>query len=474
MKQNRRIATRIIFILAGLMIGSALFAQERPNILFILSDDHSVPYLGCYGNPDLTTPNIDRLAEEGMRFDHMYTTASQCAPSRSSMMTGRSVTDIQQSRFSASLNPEIPVYPEMLRLGGYYSGVCGRSYHTDGSGGKAKITEQVFDEYNLVSFPRRLDYVRHKKDDDNLVLQMREFLDQVPPGRPWFLQAGFSDPHRRFTAPEYAPDPASITVPPGMPDTQKLREDLAQHYGEINRLDANVGKLIDELDARGIKDQTLIVFMGDNGGAIFRGKGTLWDTGLHVPMVARLPGVVPAGSVSEVLLSGEDIAPTFLDVAGINPHEDMTGKTFWPVLQGEEKEIREYAYGVRGSHGSGLPTRTDIFDLSRTVFNKKYRLIYNALWQLPYSPVDFHRREFWKELVELNEAGKLDPKYRSNVFADPRPMFELYDLENDPQEFNNLAGNPEYAEIEKQLKEEMQRWMILTWDPVPLPVPPGQ
>ncbi|HKL22473.1 MAG TPA: sulfatase-like hydrolase/transferase, partial [Tichowtungia sp.] len=315
MKQNRRIAKRIILTLAGLMIGSVLFAQERPNILFILSDDHSVPYLGCYGNPDLTTPNIDRLAEEGMRFDHMYTTASQCAPSRSSMMTGRSVTDIQQSRFSASLNPEIPVYPEMLRLGGYYSGVCGRSYHTDGSGGKAKITEQVFDEYNLVSFPRRLDYVRHKKDDDNLVLQMREFLDQVPSGKPWFLQAGFSDPHRRFTAPEYAPDPASITVPPGMPDTQKLREDLAQHYGEINRLDANVGKLIDELEARGIKDQTLIVFMGDNGGAIFRGKGTLWDTGLHVPMVARLPGVVPAGSVSEVLLSGEDIAPTFLDVA---------------------------------------------------------------------------------------------------------------------------------------------------------------
>jgi arylsulfatase A-like enzyme len=389
-------------------------------------------------------------------------------------MTGRSVTDIRQSRFSASLNPEIPVYPEMLRQGGYYTGLCGRSYHTDGSGRKAEITEKVFAEYNLVSFPRRLDYVRRKSKDEEVILQVREFLDQAPPDKPWFLQAGFSDPHRKFTAPGYAPDPASITVPPGMPDTEKLREDLAAHYGEINRLDVHVGQLISELDKRGLKDRTLIVFMGDNGAAIFRGKGTLWDTGLHVPLVARLPGVVPAGSVSRVLISGEDIAPTFLDAAGIAPDKKMTGKSFWPVLKGSEEEIRNYAFAVRGAHGSGLPTSTDRFDLSRSVFNKEYRLIYNALWQLPFSPVDFHWLPFWQELVELNEAGKLDPKYRGNVFADPRPMFELYDLKNDPQEFNNLAGRPEYADIEKRLKAEMQRWMILTWDVLPLPIPPGQ
>ena len=445
---------------------------ERPNILFILSDDHSVPYLGCYGHPDLKTPNIDALAGEGVMFKHMYTTSPQCAPSRSSMMTGRSVTDIRQSRFSASLNREIPIYPEMLREAGYYTGVCGRSYHVDGSGRKARVTEQVFQEYNLVTFPSRLDYVVPRAKDEEVLSQMVAFLDQVPKGKPWFLQVGFHDPHRPFKAKEYEPDPSKIAVPEGMPDTELLRKDLAAHYGEIQRLDFYVGQLIDELEKRGIKDNTLIVFMGDNGAALLRGKGTLWDTGLHVPFIACWPSRIPAGTVSDVLISGEDLAPTFLDVAGLLPHEKMTGRSFLPALEGSTAEIRPYAYAVRSAHGSGLPTNTGPFDLSRTVFNKHYKLIYNALWQLPFSPVDFRGNDFWKELVALNQRGKIDPKFRENIFADPREMFELYDLRNDPDEFNNLAGNADYQEIELELKEAMQRWMILTWDYLPLPIPP--
>lgn len=476
---NSKFFSRVVnglLILVIMLSGQSVSAQNknnaynRPNILFILSDDHSVPYLGCYGNPDLKTPNLDRIAEEGMRFDHMYTTAPQCAPSRSSIMTGRSVIDIQQSRFSSSLRPDLPVYPELLGNAGYYTGICGRGYHTDGSYSKPDITQQVFDEYNLTTMPHRVDYLIPPKEDQDVLGQVQTFLDQVPKGKPWFLQAGFSNPHRPFTAGDDEPDPDKITVPEGLPDTRLVRKDLAAHYGEIQRLDFHVGQLMKELEKRGVKENTLIVFMGDNGAALWRGKGTLWDYGLHVPLIAALPDRVPAGTVSKVLLSGEDIAPTFLDLAGINPPEEMTGKSFLPVLEGSAKEIREYNFAVRGSHASSLPMNTAAFDLSRTVFNKDYKLIYNALWQLPYAPVDFSGQKFWKEAVKLHREGRFDERFDNNVFADPRPMFEFYDRRKDPQELNNLAGQEAYADIEWQLKEELHQWMILNWDYLPLPI----
>lgn len=444
---------------------------NRPNILFILSDDHSVPYLGCYGNKDLKTPNLDRIAASGMRFNRMYVTSPQCTPSRSSLFAGRAVTDIQQTRFASPMKREIPVYPELLRKGGYYTGIGGRVYHTDGAGGSnPAITRKVIDEYKLAGMPDKVDFLRVGGRDTEVLNQLKEFLNAVPANRPWFLQTGYNNPHRPFTAPEFAPDPEKLTIPAGMPDTKELRKDLAAHYGEIHQLDHFVGQLIAELESRGALKNTVIVFMGDNGAALWRGKGSLWETGLHVPLLVSWPSVIKPGSVSDLLLSGEDIAPTMLNIAGITPPTVMTGKSFLPTLKGSNSEIREYAFAERGAHGQSLPTNTGNFDLSRAVFNKKYKLIYNALWQLPFYPVDYASEAFWLELTRMNKAGELDNKY-STVFKVPRPMFELYDLEADPLELNNLAGNKQYAATEKTLKETMQKWMILNWDYLPLPIP---
>ena len=464
----------LVLLLGGTCSG---YAQTQPNMLFLLSDDHSVPYLGCYGNPDLQTPYLDSLAGNGIRFTRAYTTAPQCVPSRASLMTGRSVVDIRMTRFSAPLPRDIVTFPEVLREAGYYTGVCGRSYHLDGSDRLTESTEQIFEKHQLVTFPDRLNSVQKvygptKQEREPLILeQAQTFLDQIPDETPFFLWVNYFDPHRSFDATEYEPDPQGLTLPEGFPDTKLVREDLAAHYGEINRLDHEIGKLLKELEKRGLRENTVIVFMGDNGAALFRGKGTLFETGLNVPLIISEPERLTKGAVRDELISGEDIAPTLLDVAGEKPVATMTGKSFYPLLLGQPFTEREQVFASRGPHASGLPQHTAGFDLSRCVIGKRYKLIYRALWQMPYTPVDFRGSKMWKELNEKYSNNELSGPYLEDLFGETRPMFALYDLEKDPHEFSNLMGKAEYADIEADLKRKLSEWMIVNQDYLPIPSP---
>jgi N-sulfoglucosamine sulfohydrolase len=452
--------------------GTFASAPDRPNILLILSDDHSVPYLGCYGNPDLKTPNLNKMASDGAMFQRAYTTAPQCVPSRAGILTGRSTIDIRMTRFSAPLPADIITFPEVLRENGYYTGICGRSYHLDGSGRQPEITIETFDKYNLQTFRHRVDYLNQGTGME-VIKQFQEFLSRVPEGKPFFMWANFSDPHRIFNATDYEPDPDKITLPTGFPDTEKVREDLAGHYGEIERLDYHVGLLFGELEQRGELENTVIVFMGDNGAALFRGKGTLYETGLNVPLIVRFPEKIKAGSVYQDLISGEDIAPTLLDFASLNPLPEMTGISFKPLMENQKYEGHQYVFAERGAHGSGLPANTGAFDLGRCIIGERYKLIYRALWQLPYHPVDFAGLPMWKELQQMALDGELEEPWKSLYFSSERPMVDLYDLEKDPYELNNLAGSVEFEKIEEKLKEALQEWMILNQDYLPLPVPPS-
>ncbi len=471
-----RVSVGVILAIVSLF-SSALFAgpvkkekQNQPNILFILSDDHSVPFLGCYGYP-VKTPNLDKLAKEGIIYNRAHTTAPQCVLSRAAIMTGRSTLDIRMTRFTAPLLPDVISYPELLRKGGYYTGICGRNFHLNGARTTA-VSEEVFDKYKLETFKNRVDYLKTTGNIDSIYYQYNDFLNTVPRGKPFFLQLGYSDPHRIFNAKEFEPDPDTIKIPEGWPDTKLLRKDFAGYLGEIQRLDHEVGKVFEELKRRGLDKNTLIVFMGDNGGALVRGKGTLYKLGLNVPLIMRHADLIKPGQVSNILVSGEDIAPTFLQVAGITSPKEFTGVSLVPSFQGKPFQVHEYIYAVRGAHGSGLPTNTAHFDLGRTVISDRYKLIYNALWQLPYYPVDFSGQPFWLELQQLHNEGKLEEKWDKLLFSARRSMFELFDEQADPNEFNNLSGKPEYKEIEEKLKDKLQEWMILNEDYLPLPVIP--
>ena len=451
----------------------AVRGAEAPNILLVLSDDHSWTHLGCYGNPDIKTPNIDAFAREGMRLDRYYVGTPQCVPSRATLMTGRSAIAVQNTRFSAPLASDYRTYLETLKdKAGYFTGVAGRTYHLDG-GAQPPETRKVFEEHGLQTFAKRLDYVKTAGQRPQMIAQYREFLDAVPKGKPFALQLCFSDPHRpldknAIPAPH---DPAKIKLPAFYPDTRLVREDFARYYDEISRFDSDVGTVLAELQKRGLADNTLVVVSADNGAAQFRGKGTLYEFGIHCPLIVRWPGKVKPGSTSSELISGEDVAPTFLAAAGVETPKEITGRSFLPLLKGEKYSPREFVFCQRGAHGSGLPTNSAAFDLGRCVVSRKYKLIFNALWQIPYHPVDFAGDALWKELVQMNKDGKLSSELAALYFAPTRPMFELYDLENDPNELKNLAGSLNVTE-ERKLKAALQEWMILQRDFVPLPVPP--
>jgi N-sulfoglucosamine sulfohydrolase len=447
-------------------------AAEKLNVLLILSDDHSYPHVGAYGNADIRTPNLDKFAAQGMRFDRAYVTCPQCVPSRSSLFTGRSPVAIDMSRFSAPLPRDVKTYPEVLRAAGWFTGVAGRTYHMDGAPTSAE-SRAVFEKYKLATFPDRLDYVKTAGENEISFGQFREFLDRKPADKPFFLQLCSNDPHRPLTnhgAEKH--DPAKLKLPAHYPDTKLVREDFARYYDEIAHFDLFFGEVMAELEKRGLAKNTLVGFMGDNGSSQFRGKGTLYELGIHVPLIVRWPGVVKPGSSSAELVSGEDIAPTFLEAAGLKALPEMTGRSFVSVLRGSPADTRRHVFAERGAHGSSLPGNSAGFDLGRVVVSKTHKLIYNAIPSIPYWPVDFAGDALWRELVQQHEQMQLPTEIEHRYFAVPRPLFELYDLVKDPSEFHNLAGKPEAAAIEKELKAALQEWMILQRDFVPLPATP--
>jgi arylsulfatase A-like enzyme len=462
-------------LVAALGLAAPLAAADRPpNVLLVLSDDHSAAHVGCYGNPDVKTPNIDALAKTGVRFDRYYVGTPQCVPSRATIMTGRSAIAVQNTRFSAPLAAEYRVFPQILKeKAGYFAGVAGRTFHLDGAGVNAE-SRAAFQKHHLATFAGRLDFVKQASGSANILAQFREFLDAVPKGKPFVLQLCFNDPHRPLdrNAIDAPHDPAKLTLPPFYPDTKLVREDFARYYDEIARFDRDVGAVLAELKTRGLDDNTLVAVSGDNGGSQWRGKGTLYEFGVRVPLVVRWPGKAKLGTTTAALVSGEDLAPTFLEAGGVPAPAEMTGRSFLKHLRGEPAEGRKYVFAQRGAHGSGLPANSASFDLGRCVVGEKHKLIYNAIPSIPFWPVDFAGDAMFKEVQELHAAGKLSPELSRMYFATPRPMFEVYDLAADPHELKNLAGTPAVAAVEKELKAALHEWMILQRDFVPLPVPP--
>ena len=465
----------MIVCAAALLIAAAAGAETtKPNILFVLSDDHSYPYIGCYGAKEMKTPNLDRFASEGIMFRRMFTGAPQCVPSRATIMTGRSPVACRITRFSSPLPRDEVTFPEILRKeGGYFVGVLGRSYHLDGSGRGPEVSDRVFDEKGLRTFKERFNYV-DASNQASVPSRMAEFFDQRPKGQPYFLWVNFNDPHHPWDTGAQPPDPKSVTVPGYLPDLPGVRGDLSRYMGEVEHADMDFQTVLDIVKERAGLENTLVLFMGDNGLAFPSGKGSLHDPGLNVPLLAWWPGVIKPGGDSSVLLSGEDIAPTCLDAAGLKVPERVSGVSFLPLLRGVAfPAARTYIFGERGPHGGATfdeRTTASTVDYSRCVRSAKYKLIYNITPNLRYTPVDSGGDPGWKEMTAAHEKGALATEFETLYFASPRPVYELYDLESDPNELINLYGRKELAEVERELKEALQRKMILDFDYLPLPI----
>jgi N-sulfoglucosamine sulfohydrolase len=450
-------------------------AQRRqPNLLLILSDDHSVPYLGCYGHKTVLTPKLDAFAAEGMKMDRMFTAAPQCVPSRSALLTGRSPVANRMGRFASPLPPEIQTLPEYLRAKNYYTGVARRYFHLDGVINPSPLTKKIYDEHEMKTWKNRVDFINTGGPRTQTVPIMNEFLDQAK-DKPFFLWMNFNDPHhvwdRNATPNPY--DPSRIELPPHIPDLPGMRGDLARYMDEITRMDEEFGMVMTNLERRGLRDNTLVIFMGDNGMAFPKGKGSLYDPGLNVPCIARWPGQIRPGTYSHNLLSGEDVTPTFLEAAGLAPSKAISGRSFLPMLRQTAGYVpRKHIFGARLPHGNSNytdKTKASTFDLSRCARSASHKLIWNYTPYQEYQPVDSANDAGWRETVAAHQAGKLPAALEKAYFTRPRPVVELYDLDKDPSELNNVAGQPDYAAVEEELKTALQEKMVTDYDFLPPP-----
>ena len=452
--------------------------QQKPNVLIVISDDHSVPFVGCYDNRDVQTPHLDKFAKEGMIFWRGYVTCPQSAPSRASILTGRSPIITMTSRFGAPLDRSIITYPEyLIKEAGYYAGLCGRTHHQDGKPGvTGSFTDKYYHERKLSTMESRMQYVKTASGDaeggqGKMIEQFYEFMEVRDKSKPFYLQFCFTDPHRPYTAPKVH-DPNTLTLPYHYPDTQGVREDLAAYYDEVHRADRTFGEAMEYLEKNGLKEHTLVIFLGDNGAAQFRGKGTLYELGINVPLLIRWPGVVKPGGVCREVISMEDLGPTVMEAAGLQPKPDMTGISFLPMLEGNPAPTRQYAFAERGPHADGIPSDVNnAFDQARVIVSKDYKLIYNCQPTLKQAPVDFSHAPFYQELIAMNEKGQLEEKFVNFYFWEtPRPLLEFYDLKNDPSETNNVATDKAYFDAKEEMLKELILWMIQERDYLPLPI----
>jgi arylsulfatase A-like enzyme len=462
---------------AGGLLGSALAAAQhrgKPNIVLVLSDDHSYPHLGCFGDQAAVTPNLDRFAREGMRFHRAFTTAPTCVPSRVSMLTGRSPIAARVGRFNSPLPPDITTLPDWLRPLGYFTGICRRTFHLDGTP-PGPVVQDIMDRNGMRTFDRRVDFLDRDSPRTETKNKLNQFFAAKPKDRPFFLWVNFHDPHYPWdrNAIPKPHDPSLVTVPPYLPDLPSVREALARYYDEITRMDEEFSWVLDALQTRGFADNTIVIFMGDNGYAFPHGKGALHDPGLNVPLLIRWPGVVKPGSETRELISGEDISLTLLDAVGGQPPPYVTGHSFLPLLRGQRFDGRKYIFGERGQHGARATFREDTlanaWDLSRCIRSGRHKLIFNCTPHMRYAPVNSTAEKYWQDIVAAYESGELAPQFERAFFIYPRPVFELYDLANDPGELNNLAGKAGHEVIEKELRLALMERMVLTYDFLPLP-----
>jgi len=413
-----------------------------PNFVFLISDDQSYPDAGCYGNKFLHTPSIDRLAREGLRFDRGFAPAPSCSPSRSAILTGESPHETGTSRFHSPMPDGQKTILEYLKPRGYYTGAFKKVHQG-------------------LEFWKRWDFQGHHQP-------LHTFFDRRPKDRPFYLHIGYHDPHRPYLPGEHYPvhnTRSEVVVPSFLPDSPGVRKDLAHYYDAIERLDVRAGKFLDLLDQHGLTENTLLIFTSDQGMAFPGAKGTLYDPGLQVPLIARWPGKIKPGTTSSELISLVDLAPTWLDAAGVPVPQALDGSSFLGLLTGEKYQPREEIYAERNYHTH--------LDLIRCVRTARYKLIHNYLPEAPYRPLsDIARSPSWRSIEHLHYEGKLSPALARRYFAKPRPEVEFYDLEKDPGEMNNLAGNPAYADPIRNLQVKLSRWMVRTHDFLPPPIEP--
>lgn len=437
---NRRNFVRKFFVSTfwSWLPGRACSQQsDRPNILWITSEDHG-PHLGCYGDLYADTPTIDLLAQRGMLFKRAWSTAPVCAAARTALITGVYPPSLgaEHMRSLVSMPSFMRMYPQFLRESGYY------------------CTNNAKEDYNLVK-PEGV------WDDSS---SEAHWLNRDT-GKPFFSVFNYGMTHEsQIRAPDATTfhDPDEVRVPAYQPDTPEVRSNWAQYYDRITQLDGVVEERLIELEAEGVADNTIVFFYSDHGSGIPRSKRWPYNSGLHVPMIVYFPekwrhlapSEYAAGTQSDRLVDFMDLAPTLLSIVGIEPPDYMHGSAFAGPYQNPPKT---YLHAFRGR-------MDERYDLARSVTDGRYLYMRQYMPHRVYGQYvtymfETQATQVWKRLYD---EGKLDEVQRR--FWEAKPAEELYDLENDRDEVNNLANSPEHEEKLSELRQEHIKWILSTRD----------
>ena len=427
-------------------------AGQRPNILVLMADDWGYPFSALYGDKVVKTPAFERLAREGVLFNRAYCASPSCTPSRASLLTGQMYYRLEESgNLNSTLDRKFAVYPDLLEAAGYVVGLQGKGWGPGDfavSGWKHNPAGPGFK-----SFP--------------------EFLKTVPPGRPFCFWFGSHDPHRPYEKGSGLAGglkPQDVQVPPWLPDCPETRGDILDYCWEVQRFDQDCGAILAALDEAGLAGNTLIVMTGDNGFPFPRGKCNLYDCGVHQPMAVRWPAKVQGGRKIDDFVSFTDLAPTFLQAAGLAVPADMTGRSLLDLLTSGKSGRVDPARGrvIVGRERHSASREGFLGYPARAIRTEEFLYIRNfrpERWPAGdgdrFGDIDggptkaymiAHRDdENVKPLLEL-AMGK-------------RPAEELYDLKKDPAEMVNVADRPEYAPARKKLADELMNFLAQTKDP---------
>lgn len=444
---------RLGWIGAFLLGGVAATAAERPNILLIVSEDNG-PELGCYGQPYVQTPVLDELAAGGIRFERAYVPQAGCSQSRAALLTGlypHQNGQIGLATWKFGLyDGATPNLVRSLKGAGYRTGIIGKLHINPES-----AFPFDFKAISTSNFSR--------KKPGEYAARAREFFDASD--SPFFLSVNYPDAHRPFLTQVKGLPEKPLTEADVKPlayfglDSPELRRQTADYLNCMNRLDRYIGELLGELEASGKRDNTLVVYMGDHGADMLRGKRTSYEGGVRVPLILSWSGGIAPGQERSELVSTLDLMPTFLEVAKADAVAGLSGRSLRSMFDGRTPEWRRYLFTEYHTHSAHN------YYPQRTVRDERYKLIRNLMPGAVNPGYEFTRRKFFEEKRAIVAAAP-EP-VRSAYERMERPAeWELYDLDADPYEFNDLAEEEDHAEVLARLQTELARWQDDTQDPM--------
>ncbi len=429
------------------MASDAPHGGKRPNIVWLCLEDCSAN-LGCYGDRQAITPNIDKLASEGAVFTRAFTHGPICAPSRGGIASGMYATTIGAHHLRSVLLSPPEIFTQYLREAGYYV--------TWGGGPDFCAT-------NPGNGKQDFNYIPRPKSFDAIV----DYLAKAP-REPFFAFGNIFNTHEgqissdedtqdntAMLTPQQRHDPAKMVVPPYLPDVPQVRRHIANYYDAMTANDYRVGQVLAALDRQGLADNTIVFVFSDHGWGLPRGKRWLYDTGIREPLIVRWPGRIQPGTVRDELVAWIDLAPTALHAAGVAIPRQMQGH----ALLDPQTKRRPYVFAARDR-------ADETFERIRAVRDERFKYIRNFYPELPYDQrIKYaEHRPSMVALRELHAEGKLNATQEQAFFAAVKPPEELYDVQADPWEIHNLADDAQYAARLKQMSAALDQWMVETKD----------